>query len=216
MTAPDLLAAVRRTRQAIDREIGEAQSIGLLGKQTEAEIASLKAQIQLCATVSALLTSIGEERQNSMQQTLEELVTRGLQTIFGDDLSFHIVQEVKANRAEVDFVIRSKVEGAEIETPVMDARGGGLAAVVGFLVRLVVLLLGREKQQTVLFLDETFGHVSADYEPRLAEFIRTLVDQTGVQIVLVTHSTAFSDASDKLYQLSLDQGVTQVREGARA
>lgn len=206
---------IQQQRRQLDQAVGEARSLATRGKQLEQQVAELKDQALLYEQVAALLTGIGETRQNSALVQIEELVTRGLQTIFGDDLSFHAVQDVKANAAHTEFVIRSKVGAEVVETPVMEARGGGVAAVVGFLVRLVVLLLSDSKQR-IMFLDETFAHVSTDYEPRLAEFIRSLVDHTGVQIVLVTHSTAYSDAADKIYHFSLKDGVTQVREGATA
>lgn len=197
----------------LDRATGEARSLALAGQQTVVQITDLKERIRIAEQTAALLTSIGELRQNSAQEKIESLVTRGLQTIFGEDMSFHMVQTVKSNASNVDFVIRSKVGDSIVETPVLDSRGGGLAAVVGFLVRLVILLLSNTGQR-VMFLDETFAHVSAEYEPRLAEFIRSLVEHTGVQIVMVTHSTAYSDVADKIYHFSLKDGITQIREGA--
>lgn len=214
--AQGLLLRTKQTRQSLERQAGEARAIALQGQQVEAAITALREQASVAEQVSRLLTSIGEERQNAAQAQLEGLVTRGLQTIFGDDYSFHVVQEIKANRSEVDFVIRSKSGDGMVETPVMEARGGGLAAVVGFLIRLVVLLLSQERQEPILFLDETFGHVSAEYEPRLAEFIREIVDNTAAQIVMITHSTAFNDLADRIYHFSQTDGVTRVREGSTA
>ncbi len=112
----------------------------------------------------------------------------------------------------VDFIIRSTLENEPLDTDILEARGGGLAATVGFLLRVVVLLLSADKTDTVLVLDETFAHVSAEYEPRLAEFIRELVDKTGVQVLMVTHSEAFSDAADVRYRFSLDNGLTRVEQ----
>jgi ABC-type nitrate/sulfonate/bicarbonate transport system ATPase subunit len=62
----------------------------------------------------------------------------------------------------------------------------------------------------VLVLDETFAHVSADYEPRLAEFLAELVARTGVQIIMVTHSDAYSEHADVRYRFALQQAVTTV------
>ncbi len=135
-------------------------------------------------------------------------VARGV-AAFHDDLTFHLVPVVRGNRPEVDFVVRSHLDGQTVDTPVMDARGGGLAAIIGFLLRLVVLLLSHGKD-SVLFLDETFAHLSADFEQRLAEFLRDLVDQTGVQVIMVTHSDAFSDLADRRYRFTLTSGVTTV------
>lgn len=211
-----LAAAVRQARQDADREAGEAAVIGRQGKAARTEVERLRARLELHEKVLGVLTSVGEARQESAQQQVEGLVTRALQAIFDENLSFHLVPSVKANRAEIDFVLRSRHDGTEIDTPVMDARGGGMAAVVGFMLRLVVLLLTPGARR-VLFLDESFGMVSAEYEPRLAEFLREVADKAGVQIVLITHSRAYDDLADQAVELSLGpDGATRITQGGSA
>jgi DNA repair exonuclease SbcCD ATPase subunit len=209
----DLDTAVRQARKRADREAGEAAVIGRQGKAARAEVERLRASLELHEKVLGVLTSVGEARQESAQRQVEGLATRALQVIFGEELSFHLVPSVKANRAEIDFVLRSRYGDTEVDTPVLEARGGGMAAVVGFVLRLVVLLLTPGARR-VLFLDESFGMVSADYEPRLAEFLREVADKAGVQIVLITHSTAYSDLADASYELSLGpDGATRCAQG---
>lgn len=207
---PDRVAARRRE---LDRLAGEAAQTGRDGLAAQAEVTRLRGDLELHEKVAGVLTRIGEERQETAQAQVEDLVTRALQVIFGENLSFHLVQSVKGNRAEVDFVLRSQYGTETVDTPVMDARGGGMAAVVGFVLRLVVLLLTPGSRK-FLALDETFAHVSASYEPRVAEFLREVADKAGVQLLLVTHSTAYSDLADTRYRLVLgDDGVTRVEEG---
>lgn len=203
---------LRRTRRALDRQTGEARSVAITGRRIAAEVAELRANVELHERAAALLAGIGEQRQIDAQSKIEALVTQGLRSIFGGDLSFHLVAGTRAKTPVVDFVVRSTLDTeTTVDTDVMEARGGGLAATVGFLLRLVILLLKTRTGETVMFLDETFAHLSAEYEPRLAEFLRELVDKTGVQIVMVTHSDAFSDAADVRYRFALHDGVTQVR-----
>ncbi len=179
------------------------------GQRLITEVADLKHRIELHDQVVALLTSIGEERQAATQLQIEALVTRGLVTIFDADLSFHLLATVRGKRPEVDFVVRSKLGDAVVDTDVIDARGGGLAATVGFLLRLVILLLtAAGGAAPVLILDETFAHLSAEYEPPMAEFLAELVERTGVQIVMVTHSDAYGEYADARYRFALHEGVT--------
>lgn len=213
MTTLDLADRVRAVTTRLEREAGKATEVARRGKEAQARVASLRAQAEVEQQVAMLLASLGEERQESARRQVEELVTRALQVIFADNLSFHMIQSVRASRAEVDFVIRSQYGGESIDTPVLDARGGGMAAVVGFVLRLVVLLLTPGTQR-FLALDESFAHVSASYEPRVAEFLREVADKAEVQILLITHSDAYSDLADARYRLSLgSDGVTVVEEG---
>lgn len=213
VTDPTLTVRAQAVTTRLHREAGQLAEVVRRGKEAQAEVARLRHLLEVQEKAAVLLSTIGEERQESARQQVEELVTRALQVIFDQGLSFHMVQSVRANRAEVDFVIRSTYGGEVVETAVMDARGGGMAAVVGYVLRLVVLLLTPGARR-LLVLDETFAHVSASYEPRVAEFLREVADKARVQHLLVTHSDAYSDLADKRYRLVLgEDGTTRAEEG---
>lgn len=199
-------------KSELDGLAGEAKAVLTRASAVKAEIALLQEEIANLEKSAMVLNSIGEERQLKAQSTIEELVTRGLQQIFDDSLSFHILQTVKAKVASVEFVVRTTLkDGGVVDTPVMDARGGGLAATIGFLLRVVILLLknGKDKDN-ILILDETFAHVSDEYLDGLGEFLRELVDKTGIQIVMVTHQPVFGEYADAVYKFTAADGKTKV------
>lgn len=214
MAAENFGSRVRSARSLLDQEIGRARAVKERGLKTQDEVALLTAERAVYERAAALLGSIGEERQQAAQRQVEALVTRGLQTVFSEEYSFHIEQSMYGARPEVNFLVRSTLsDGKVIETDVLSSRGGGLASVVGFLLRVVISLLSRKAEETVFFLDETFGMLSKEYEGRMAEFIRELADKTGLQFVLVTHSDAYSDLADKRYRFELTKsGTTVVKE----
>ena len=86
-----------------------------------------------------------------------------------------------------------------------------MAAVAGFLIQAVLVLL-TPNLRPVLFLDEAFAQVSADYEERLAEFISELVHKSPLQVLLVTHSPAYTQSADRMYRFSQVNGVTGAEE----
>lgn len=203
----------RAGRRRLDALQGEARATLLRGKDLQTEIAELDQVVAELDRVTLLLNSMGEDRQEAAQRNIEALVTRGLQTIFDDTLSFHMVQSVRGKAVNVDFMVRTTLPGSVVETPVMDARGGGLAATIGFLLRLVVMLLSRgTRTENLLVLDETFAHVSDEYVGPVGEFLREIVDKTGIQIVMVTHQPEFGEVADKVYRFTTEDGKTQVTD----
>lgn len=213
MDAESLEQRITSRRRSVDRKVGAALALAQEGKELQASILELRQNISYYEQAASILASISDERQAVAQQQIESLVTQGLQTIFGEDITFHVISKLQGRNTVVEFVVRSHLSnGSVVETPVLDSRGGGLAAVVGFLLRLVILLLSKDDVRPILFLDESFSHLSAEYEPRLAEFIRELVDKTGMQIVLVTHSDAYSDVADKKYKFFMKDGKTHITE----
>lgn len=204
----DVEGSLARAERAYERRVGEARALASQGRSAQDEAKELDALMEACEQAVAFLNSFADERQDAVQRRIEALVTHGVQTIFGQDMTFHVLSEQKANRTEVSFSLRSEMGDQVVETPILDARGGGVAAVIGFLLRLIITLLRQDRP--LLAVDEGFAQLSADYEPRLAEFLRELVDQTGVQIVLVTHSEAYAEHADKVYRFGQKQGQTTV------
>lgn len=204
---------IRMARSLIDQKLGEIKSLERQKSTLIGDITKLRSDIELYGKVSILLNSLAENRQERIQQQVEELVTQGLQSVFGDSISFHLINSVKANKQVLDLIIRSKLPNGRTFDTDMNARGGGMAALVGFLLRLVVLLLTKKDKPKLLVLDETFSHLSEEYRPAVAEFIRQIVDRTDTQVIMVTHFHDLSATADKIYQFSLSKtGETIIKE----
>jgi DNA repair exonuclease SbcCD ATPase subunit len=235
ISVSELAAAVRQRRSELDQQAGAAAEVARQRQEAEARCAELERAIEVEDQAVRLLTSIGEERQESARHQVEELATRAMQVIFGEELSFHLVAGERGGQATLEFMVRSRYPCGEcggnpasyprpgcpmceqtgyrpVVTPVLGARGGGLAAVLGFVLRLVVLTLTPGVRR-LLVLDESFAHVSAGYEDRVAEFLREVAHQMGVQVILVTHSPVYASYADKRYRFAMKDGVTQVHEG---
>lgn len=208
-----LAAEVTARRRELDLAAGRAQQVALAGKAVEAEIAALEQKAELNAKVAALLTTIGERAQENARARFEVLATRALRVIFGPELSFGLVPGESGGQPTLEPVIRSDHGGTITETPVLEARGGGMAEVTGFVMRLVMLLL-TPKARRALFLDETFGFVSAEFTARVAEFLREVADKAHVQITLVTHDPLYGQYADQCIRLVPgENGRTRAVEG---
>jgi DNA repair exonuclease SbcCD ATPase subunit len=207
----DLETRFRFRRRQLDQEAGVIASLQKRITDLDAEMATLEHQAVVLEQTTALLNSLGEERQAVAQTTIEDLVTQGLQSIFDPTLSFHIATTVKGKTTTVEFFVKTTLASGSIETPVIDARGGGLVAVISFLLRLTVLLLQRGRGDHLLVLDESFAMVSEDYLDNVGSFLKQLVERTGVQIIMVTHQQTLVEYADVVYRFSLEDGETKVR-----
>ena len=213
MTA-DLALLVRQARQQVDRDSGRALELAQAGREAVAGIARLEEQVALHARVAALLTTVGEQAQETARQQFEELATHALQVIFGAGLSFRLVPGETGGQVTLEAVIRSEHGGQVIETPALGARGGGMVAVTGFIMQLV-MLLKTPGVRRVLFLDEPFAYVPVANREAVARFLRDIADRAQVQIVMVTHDRVYADYADREIGFALGaDGHTRVTEGA--
>jgi DNA repair exonuclease SbcCD ATPase subunit len=214
LTVPEFQRRLNLAQKKLYAKQETAKLVMSRGVTLETEVAELTETVEIMDKAAALLTSIGENKQLDAQNKIESLVSQGLQKIFGEEYSFHVVSSVKGRSPVVEFVIRSVQEdGSVLETGVLGSRGGGVAAVVGFLLRVVVLLLKNHGKSSILVLDESFVHVSELYLPRLAEFIREIVDKSNLQIIMVSHQTIFAEFADKVHVFKVNsKGLTVSKE----
>jgi ABC-type molybdenum transport system ATPase subunit/photorepair protein PhrA len=175
---------------------------------TETAAATLARTTETCAQEEALLTEVDAILRALLQQKttesfaeVETLLLRGLQTVFGPAWQrVTMVCMHKNNRLHAELSLTF----GEIEGPVLDTFGGGPAALVSFLLR--VLVLRRTGLAPVLLLDETFSQVSEDYLTPLSTFLRLLADRLGMTILLVTHQPKFAHAANRVYTTRLMPG----------
>jgi hypothetical protein len=199
---------IRQEQRLLDQRRGEARAVAEQGRRAQQEARELTEQTERLTEAVEILNRFADARQEEVRRRLEGLVTYGLRAIFDEDLALHVRSKTVGRRQETEFTLTSTHDGHEIETSILDSRGGGVAAVSGFLLKLILLILRGD--QLLMLEDESFAQVSAEYEPRLAEFLSELADRMAVRIVLVTHSTAFEDVSDAVYRTSSQDGLTKL------
>lgn len=208
MSVTELEREIASTRRTLSARSGEAAALARQYRELQAEVAELAAVRAAADRVSGVLASIGSERDAAARAQVEALVTAGLTAIFEESLSFHLVESTSRQTPQIDFVVKTHLpDGSSFDTDVLSARGGGLAAVVGLLLRVVLILLTRasgKKSPDVLVLDETLAHLSREYLDAAGQFLRTLVDSTGLQIIMVTHQVELVEFADVVYRLRLD------------
>lgn len=173
--------------------------------RNEAEVVRLQAEEADWARAADVIRSFSDAHSEHLKEDIERLVSHGLTSVFDEPMQFKVTTRLLRGASSVEFTLVSN----EVERPVLGSHGGGVAQVVGFVLRVVVTMLNRQLRP-VLFLDEPFSQVSAEYRPRLAAFVRELVDSTPLQIVMVTHDTDLPEVADVRYRFSSVNGTTRV------
>ena len=203
----EMRARVEGARSRLDREIGAAQAIAKRGKEAQRRADEAKEMESACEEAGRLLARFADERQGRVVQAIENVTSAGLSSVFGEVMALHLRQTVRARRMEMDVTVET---GDGLETPILEARGGGLAAVAAFLLRLTVLLLTNGARRLVV-ADEPFAHLSREYAPRMATFLRELCERTDTQIFLVTHDDSFVEEADVVVRLTTKDGEAVAR-----
>lgn len=179
--------------------------------RTEQKIGELRERSDYLKMIEGYLAQFADERQAQVYRQIETTVTEGLTAVFGEEIRLEISTKMHGARSETVFNVVTMIDGEELRTSIMDARGGGVAGIVGFLVQAVLVLL-TPNMRPIIFLDESFRNVSEEYQAPLGEFIKELCQRTGLQVVLVTHQPTIAEYADTWYAFSQTSGKTKVRK----
>lgn len=206
-TYAELSARFEQRRTAFTHRVGEATAVQAEFERLRAEQTTAAAEEHTAEQVAALLQTYSEQEQAELHARIEGLVTQGLQAVFGEELGFRMQPGNERGQATLRF----SVTGHGVETDVLEARGGGLAAVIGFLLRVIVTALHPAQPRRFFVLDETFGMVSAGFQEELGRFIRRLCDEADLQVLLVTHAPRVGLHADRVYGISHDGTKTIIK-----
>ncbi len=150
--------------------------------------------------VRQLFELLTDTKRELVRAKIEDLVTHGVQAVFGDTYTFKIEQGLARNQVTFDYRILQTVNDSVVETPLRGFHGGGLVALVGFLLRLVMVLFIHPPRRRIMFLDETFANLDADKRPALAKLLQNLGEQLKCQFVMITHSPEYVAEADTAYE----------------
>lgn len=210
MSPDELAQRVEALGLRVARERGQFDAIEAQAALAQAQATEQENLVTALEEACTVLSKYADARQEQVRNLIETMVTQGLSEVFEETLTFRVRTKTVGRRTDTYFTLTSMMGGEEVETDILSARGGGVASVTGFLLRVIFIMLNNAPR--ILFLDEAFAQVSENYEPRLAEFIDTLCTDYGLRIVLVTHSQnpVWSEVADAVYTSSMTDGVTHL------
>lgn len=136
-----------------------------------------------------------EDSMKKNVDSMAELATTGLRhVVYDQELTFKIKQEPKYNRLSMRFVLEE--DGNEGDP--LSSYGGGTAVIISLVLRIAVM--ARMKMANLLLLDESMVALANAYVPLAASFMRQLSEQTGVNILMVTHNPEFLNHAHVAYE----------------
>lgn len=151
-----------------------------------------------------------EHARLQAKQQLETLVTNALQYVFGPSFRFEIELATHGGNPTAEFYVVTEWDGQVVKNKPQEARGGGIVDLVSLSLRIALLETVKPRLSGPIILDEPGKHVSEDYIVQMVEFIKSLSETFGRQIIFVTHNTHLSESGDSAYYVRLIGGKSEV------
>ncbi len=204
-TYKELLAVYNRQRGEQNRLLQQKSDL-------EKRLREVRQEIECLEKVSLLLLEAARYAREQGRRQVEFMVSQALQFVFGGDLEFKVVVEERRERPEAEFYVCSTYGGDfRVETTPQDARGGGVVDVISLALRLALIHALRPQVKGPVVLDEPAKHVSVEFSPQVAQFLKSASQSLGRQIIMVSHNQHLADMADTAYLVEMQQGKSRIR-----
>ncbi len=180
-----LRGQIRRYREKLSRNVAAKEIADHDVKAYTEKLKASEVGERLHAEAFQLSQAVGKEIQGGVHQSIGGLVTKCLQSIYGDRYKFQIDWVYRKTGTDCRLLLID-TRCQEVLDP-LKATGGGVVDVIAIALRATALVLSYPKKRRLLILDEPFKFVSEEYREAIAQLILDLSNELGVQFVIVTH-----------------------------
>lgn len=194
--------------RVLDQKVGARDA--LISRRTALETEVLQLTEAMATTEKAvyLLQKYSEDQQAILAARVEDIVTAGIRAVFQiPSLEFKMsYSESKTGGVkktpEVRLSVQYERDGEMVSGSLKNSFGGGLAVVVATLLNVIVVLHLNPRLDPILILDEPLSDLSpaGGFRERMADFLKTLTEETPIQLILVSHEDVIGDAADRHYR----------------
>ena len=165
--------------------------------RTKEQIVFKKEEQLKLEKLQSLIIDIGHKSQQDVIGYMEETVGLAIKSIFGEEYNFKIEFDVKRDQTECRFYVDKN--GLLLE-PRSDVQSHGITDVAAFALHMLVLVL--EKAPSILIADEPqFKNISKDNLPEVADMVAKLVNELGIQLIMVTHIKEMIQIADNIIEI---------------
>lgn len=172
-----LIASRRANLDAAQREL----------TRTHERLEDAKTSQESWRGAQGVLQQAAQSVQSLVHAKIAGVVTRCLQAVYDDSISFGVEFDRKRGKTEARlFFVKN---GNEVDP--VEASSLGMCDVSAFALRLAVLKLHTPQVAQILVADEPFCYLDAEAKPRMAELLLSLAKQMEIQMVLVSHDAEF-------------------------
>jgi DNA repair exonuclease SbcCD ATPase subunit len=193
-------------RDRINQEIGRVKALRDTITKKKAELQLLKKRAGYVERAQVFLQQVAKETQEQLSFRISDIVQSAIDSCSDGGYNFSVRFEIKRGKTEARLVIEK--DGAEMDP--MESLGGGIVDIESFALRIAAWSIS--KRANVMILDEPFKFMSRELQPKAGKILSSLSHRLGLQIIMVTHNRNMVDIADRVFEVSMKDGVSIVKQ----
>lgn len=201
-------------KSELDRKKGMKESIENRINKNVKTVEETENYISLLNQANEIFLNTIDLKREEIKNKIEYWVTKGLQLIFENtNYIFEFDMNVQRDEMYATPMLWSVYKGQKFRMDLSDSNAGAMLEIISFVLKVICLVFYRPALSKVIIADEPFKNTSECYIPKVAEFLRELSNQLGVQIIMNTHQMEFKEVADSIFEISQsDSGESFVKK----
>lgn len=166
-------------------------------------------ELEICSKAIEFIEKVSTEERRVVKKKVEELITSCLHEVFDDTYSVEFEYGMKRSKTSVEVHSIRKCEDGVVVKRQIDGIGGGVADAISLPLKLIVLLNDSDLDR-IFVIDEPGKHLSVNHVPKFANFLSTISQKLGVQIIMSSHHTCMNKFADSINEVFLEGSKSQI------
>ena len=166
-------------------------------------------ELEICSKAIEFIEKVSTEERRVVKKKVEELITSCLHEVFDDTYSVEFEYGMKRSKTSVEVHSIRKCEDGVVVKRQIDGIGGGVADAISLPLKLIVLLNDSDLDR-IFVIDEPGKHLSVNHVPKFANFLSTISQKLGVQIIMSSHHTCMDKFADSINEVFREGSKSQI------
>ena len=203
----DIVGRFNQIKSKYSESLGRYKAIQDLHVEKTKEMHKFNSEYLNWEKTQIIFQKVAEMTQQQLEYFISELVTLGLSAVFSNPYKLKLNFVVKRGKTEAE--LKFERDGHLFDP--MDSSGGGALDIASLALRLSMWSLTNPKPRASIWLDEPFKHLSIDLQGRAIQVLNEMSSKLGIQIVLISHTDSIADEVNKVIQVQMTKGISQIR-----
>lgn len=202
------MKSIQELRNSLERLKGKKEELENSISKVSTELSLEKRSLRQYEQAKAIITEVGIKTQQQLQFHISDITSLALDAIFTDPYSLKLEFVKRRDKVECDILFTRD----EMEVDPLSASGGGAVDVASFALRIASWSLQRPHTRNVIIMDEPLRFLSVDNQERASVMIKEISKKLGIQFIIVTHEQALTPYADKVFEVSINKGVSKIKQ----
>ena len=121
----------------------------------------------------------------------EDTITAALRDVFNEKYKFQFEMKKIGNNLACNFLLCTDIHEYPLE---ISNEGNGVKEIIGTVLQLLVIKL--KNSIPILILDEPYGGLRVTRQQPVANFLKSIAEEFGIQLIIISHSPEFCEVAD--------------------